>query len=258
MPIERRRRGRRSSTSPAAMDLVHRYAETFQPQGRGAWGGVVDGPGGRGASAVSGSCTSADHQRTRSTSARGLRVGERVRLGRRWCIDGVSAAMVGADIEQLGPRALLGLADLQRAPSPPGARSAHSGIVEIAGDDRPLGADDHTGRLEPDLHPVRAVVALRGRVGVGVDVECVVRAGLHAGLAADAAVAVEIDDPVGPPVERTVGQIVTHGASSQWLQRGTRKCRRVAGNGPFSTYFTHVRTAPRGTRFSSLHATVQA
>ena len=32
----------------------------------------------------------------------------------------------------------------------------------------------------------------------------------------------------------------------------------LVGKTPRSTYFTHVRKAPRGTRFSSLHATVQA
>src|SRR5204863_138163 len=35
----------------------------------------------------------------------------------------------------------------------------------------------------------------------GVDVECVVGTALHAGLAADAAVAVEVHDPVRTPVE---------------------------------------------------------
>ena len=64
--------------------------------------------------------------------------------------------------------------------------------------------------------------------------------------------------PSGRRYSATVGQIVTHGASSQWLQRSTEKYRRVSGNAPFSTYFTHVRKAPSGTRFSSLHATVQA
>ena len=49
---------------------------------------------------------------------------------------------------------------------------------------------------------MRAVVALRRGVGVRVDVERVVRAALHARLAADAAVAVEIDDAVVARVER--------------------------------------------------------
>src|SRR5690606_3493731 len=51
-------------------------------------------------------------------------------------------------------------------------------------------------RLEPDLHAVRAEVALGGRVADRVDVDRVVGAGLDAGLAADAHVLVEVDDPV--------------------------------------------------------------
>jgi hypothetical protein len=43
---------------------------------------------------------------------------------------------------------------------------------------------------------VRAVIALLSRVGVRVDVERVIRARLHAGFAADAAVTVEINYPI--------------------------------------------------------------
>jgi hypothetical protein len=55
-----------------------------------------------------------------------------------------------------------------------------------------------------------------------------------------------------------VGQIVTQGGFAHWLQRCTRKWRRVFGNSPFSTYFTQVRNTPSGTWFSDLHAVVQA
>ncbi len=55
-----------------------------------------------------------------------------------------------------------------------------------------------------------------------------------------------------------VGQIVTHGASVQWLQRITEKDRWVSGQVPCSTYFTHVRFTPSGTRCSVLQATVHA
>src|SRR5205085_4822109 len=74
--------------------------------------------------------------------------------------------------------------------------------VEVTGDDRALRTHDHAGRLEPDLHAVGAVVALRGGVRVRVDVERVVRTALHARLAADAPRAVEVDDAVGTPIER--------------------------------------------------------
>src|SRR2546425_4762403 len=54
------------------------------------------------------------------------------------------------------------------------------------------------------------------------------------------------------------GQISTHGASSQWLQRSTAKWRRTAGNSPTSTFFTQVRNTPRATSFSDLQAGGQA
>ena len=55
-----------------------------------------------------------------------------------------------------------------------------------------------------------------------------------------------------------VGQIATHGASVQWLQRITPKSRVLFGNVPLSTYFTQVRNCPTGTSCSVLHATVHA
>lgn len=55
-----------------------------------------------------------------------------------------------------------------------------------------------------------------------------------------------------------VGQILTHGASVQWLHRITAKSRVLFGNTPWSTYFTQVRNCPTGTSCSVLHATVHA
>jgi hypothetical protein len=55
-----------------------------------------------------------------------------------------------------------------------------------------------------------------------------------------------------------VGQAVTHGASSHWLQRVTWKARLACGNTPTSTDFTNVLVTPSGTSFSDLHAVVQA
>src|SRR5438132_316804 len=56
--------------------------------------------------------------------------------------------------------------------------------------------------FQADVDPVRAEVALHRRVFEWVDVQRVVRARLHAGLAADAAARVEVDDPVGAAEER--------------------------------------------------------
>lgn len=55
-----------------------------------------------------------------------------------------------------------------------------------------------------------------------------------------------------------VGQMETQGASVQWLHRSTEKNRLVSGQAPFPMYFTQVRSTPRGTWCSVLHATVQA
>jgi len=55
-----------------------------------------------------------------------------------------------------------------------------------------------------------------------------------------------------------VGQIVTQGASVQWLHRIIEKDRSVSGHFPLSTYLTHVRFTPSGTWCSVLHATVHA
>ena len=75
-------------------------------------------------------------------------------------------------------------------------------IIHIAGDDRLDRAYDHTGRLEMSLDPVRAVVTFLRGVGIWIYVERVVWTGLHAGLAADASIAVEVYDPVVSFVQR--------------------------------------------------------
>ena len=64
-----------------------------------------------------------------------------------------------------------------------------------------LWADVHAGRFEADVHPVGAVIALGSGAGIWVNVERIVGAGLHAGLAADAAVFVKINDAIGPEIK---------------------------------------------------------
>ena len=106
-----------------------------------------------------------------------------------------------AEIVELGPRALLRLAHLRllRGDQP---RDRAVRIVEIARHDGLDRAHHHARRLEAALHAVGAVVALGRGLGLGVDVERVVGARLHARLAADAAVPVEVHDAVGPAIER--------------------------------------------------------
>ena len=117
---------------------------------------------------------------------------------------GVLRRVVTVDVEQLGRRALLGLAD-DDVLLGEHAADLRLGIVQIASDDRVLGADHDAGWLEPDVHTMCAVVALGRGARVRVDVDGVVRARLQTGLAADADVRVELHDPVVPLVHRGDG-----------------------------------------------------
>src|SRR2546430_307531 len=186
-----------TSSTPAAIDLVHRYALTPPPPA-GPW---------RVRRVVHGTCERlgpglARLQRRHHAHEVRLRrrplapePGRRRTLQRRRQRGGI-----GADVVDLRARALLRLAHLHLlAPDEP--RDLGARIVEIAGDDGARGAHDHARGLEPDLQPVRAVVALGRGVRVRVDVERVVGAALHAGLAADAARAIEVHDAVGAAVE---------------------------------------------------------
>jgi len=74
-------------------------------------------------------------------------------------------------------------------------------IVEVAADDRLLGTDHDAARLQAHFQSMRAEIAFGGGVCVRINVQRVVRAGLHARLAADAAVGIEIDDAILAAVE---------------------------------------------------------
>ena len=75
-------------------------------------------------------------------------------------------------------------------------------VLQVAGDDRVDRAHDDARRLESHVRAVRAEVALGRGAGVRVDVDRVVRTGLHARLAADADIRVELDDPVVALIHR--------------------------------------------------------
>ena len=114
---------------------------------------------------------------------------------------GGQRGLVAVDVVQAGLRVLLDLPDrhlLLREQLGDLRRT----VVHVAGDDGVFRADVHAGGLEADVHPVGAVVALGRRVGVRIDVQGVVGAGLHAALASDAAPRIEIDDAVFACVQR--------------------------------------------------------
>ena len=59
-----------------------------------------------------------------------------------------------------------------------------------------FGADNDTGGFESHIQTMRAESAFRGGVGFRVEIDRVVRAGLHAGFTSDADAWVKLDDAV--------------------------------------------------------------
>ncbi len=78
-------------------------------------------------------------------------------------------------------------------------------VFDVAEEEGFFGADDDAGGEEAFVDAVRAEVALGGGVAVRIHIDGVVRTGLHARLAADAAVVVEVDEAVGALVHRGDG-----------------------------------------------------
>ena len=126
----------------------------------------------------------------------------------RAAISGRIDALVGAEIEDLRARALLGLAHHERL-ALHDLRDLARRIVEVA-EDAALGrAHADARRLQLVLDPVRAEVALLGGVRVRIDEQLIVRARRHARAAPDARVAVQIDDAVAA-AEEGVGRADVH------------------------------------------------
>src|ERR1700694_2677502 len=74
-------------------------------------------------------------------------------------------------------------------------------IVQIAGDYRLRRTDDHTGRFQLVLHAVSTEITFGGSVVVGINIEGVVGAGLHASFTADASLVVKVYDSIRTAVE---------------------------------------------------------
>src|SRR5208282_1133453 len=113
-------------------------------------------------------------------------------------------ALIGIDVVELGLSSLLGLAHAHRLPRYQLRRLACS-IAQISGNDGVLRTYDHASGFQPDFGAMRAKMALGRGAIVRIHINRVVRTGLHAGLAANAAVGIEIDDPVLALVHRGHG-----------------------------------------------------
>src|SRR6185437_10374598 len=121
--------------------------------------------------------------------------------------EGIQGRVVRPYIEGVGPRALLGASNgngHRAVGAVLGERATDFAgrVLEVAEEEGFLGADDDAGGEEAFVDAVRAEVALGGGVAVRIHVDGIVRTGLHARLAADTGVVVEIDQAIGPLVHR--------------------------------------------------------
>ena len=170
---------------------------------------------------------------------------------------GHDGALVGVNVVKLGPRSLLRLANPHRLAGQQLPDFAIH-LIEISGDNRVLRTDHHAGRFQSHLGTMGAEMTFGGCSLVRIDVDGVVRAGLHAGFAANTAFGTEVHDPIFALVHR---RDRTDGHARRILAMiaaGHLEDAASVGKVPFSTYFTQVRFTVSGTWFSVLHATVQA
>src|ERR1700728_2056146 len=110
-------------------------------------------------------------------------------------------ALVSIDVIELGPRALLGLAHAHRFTREK-LCDLSIAVVKISGNDGVLRTNHHARRLQSHLCAMRAEVASGRRTLVGININGIVRTGLHAGFASNAAFRTEIDDAVFALVHR--------------------------------------------------------
>jgi hypothetical protein len=114
---------------------------------------------------------------------------------------GPDGGFIGAEVEDLRPRPFFRLAQHERL-ALHNLRDFARRIVQVAEDAALGGADAHARRLEAVLHAICAEVALLGCARVRIDEQLIVRARRHARAAADARLAVQIDDAVAAAEER--------------------------------------------------------
>lgn len=105
-------------------------------------------------------------------------------------------AVTCTPVEQLWARVLLRTAHHYCGPLDDRG-SLRRGIVQVADENCLGGAHDDTGRLEPDIQPMRAEVALLGRMVVGIDEDRIEATCSDARFAANAKRFGEID-AIGP------------------------------------------------------------
>ena len=85
-----------------------------------------------------------------------------------------------------------------------------------------------------------AEIAFCGGIGLGIDIKGIIRAGLHARFAADAAQIIKVDYAVGTLIQRRGGADVDAGRLFAMVAAMDRKKPPIVGEGPFFDIF-HMR-----------------
>ncbi len=112
--------------------------------------------------------------------------------------------IVSAEVVNVGACALLGSANFRVVVSDD-LRRFGIGIIQITGNDRMHRADDDTGRFQSLFDSVGAEVAFLDGAEIIVEVQRIVRAGLHTCPATDAGVAIDVDNSIRAFLKRVDG-----------------------------------------------------
>ena len=121
-----------------------------------------------------------------------------------------------------------------------------------------FGANHHARRLQSKFDAMCAEMAFRRRTIIGIDIDGIVGAGLHARLAADASVRVEIDNAVFALIHR--GHRADGDTRRIFTVIAAGDLKNAAGVGKRALFDVLHPSAIYGedTWFSVLHATVQS
>src|SRR3977135_88516 len=111
-------------------------------------------------------------------------------------------ALVAINVVELGLSSLLGLAHPHRF-SRHQLRHFTRRIAQIPRNDGVFRTHDDASGFQPNFSAMRAEMALGSRAIVRIHIYRIVRTSLHAGFAANAAVGIEIDNPIFALVHRS-------------------------------------------------------
>src|SRR5689334_1009509 len=107
----------------------------------------------------------------------------------------IDSSLIGPQIIDLGPSSLLWLAYAHRFTCND-LCNFRVWVVQITCNNGALRADNHARRLQPNLGPMRAVVALRSGMAIWINIQRIIGTRLHTGLTTNTAAGVEVDNAI--------------------------------------------------------------